>query len=84
MPERFERSARPGDTHEEQRWVCRDGADAFVVRPRGLPSSSRVVTIPTPVGNALMIEAKSAWLLAMSGAYEGSAATTALMPSCSA
>jgi hypothetical protein len=29
---------------------------AFVVRPRGVPSGSRVVTIATPVGNALMIE----------------------------
>ena len=43
---------------------------AFVVSPRGLPSSSSVVTIATPVGNALMIEAKSSRLMAMSGAYE--------------
>ena len=42
---------------------------AFVVSPRGRPSSSSVVTIATPVGNALMIETNSSRLTAMPGAY---------------
>ena len=42
---------------------------AFVVRPFGSPSASSVVTIATPVGNALMIPKNSCRSTAMGRSY---------------